>query len=509
MKSPMASQKDNSNIRRQSGAILVASVLGIGLSFLVNLMAARSIGSAQLGQFAFILSCLTLVSVCAKLGLDLGVVYYIPKLNADGEPETANRLIRHVLLVCVALSSGIAILIVAAREQLASIVLGRPELATYLAALAPLLVYLTISHIARGIFRGLRRPALYSVGESVVGPVTRLAALSLCVLAGFSFFPLAVAYYASFLLVAGFFFVQLWRGGVWATPAGQGRFLLFGAMCYSVPLMFSNVIVIVGSRIDILMANQFVSDDRLGVLHVVLMIANVASLPVVALNSALAPHISNYYKSGRIGELLLLYKTVTKWTLTLSLLIVAILGLTGRHVLGLFGSEFMVGYEALVILMLGHLVTCAVGPTGILLVMTNNTVAELVLTVFSVTGRIVLLMLLIPKFGITGAAMGSAAAIGATNLTRLLVIWTRLGIHPSSSDYRQPLVALAVALAAGVLVRNCVAFHGLLLVGAVSAITAAAFAATILLQSLSNDGDGVTWDSLRATVGREVGRIWH
>ena len=103
--------------------------------------------------------------------------------------------------------------------------------------------------------------------------------------------------------------------------------------------------------------------------------------------------------------------------------------LAGKYMLRLFGDDFAGGYPVMVILSIGLLARAALGPAEKLLIMLGK--QTLCATVYAASFAINLLLclLLIPPYGIAGAAAATAAALVAESILLFTVTRNRLGFH--------------------------------------------------------------------------------
>jgi O-antigen/teichoic acid export membrane protein len=76
------------------------------------------------------------------------------------------------------------------------------------------------------------------------------------------------------------------------------------------------------------------------------------------------------------------------------------------------------------------LVGTAVGPVDIVLLMGGKSVWNLFNTLVALTLNVVLNLILIPRFGIVGAALAWSASILFNNLAPLLQVWSSMRLHP-------------------------------------------------------------------------------
>ena len=107
---------------------------------------------------------------------------------------------------------------------------------------------------------------------------------------------------------------------------------------------------------------------------------------------------------------------------------VAILAL-GRPLLRLFGPEFEAGYPVMAILVLGFLTRSAMGPAEFLLNMLGEQRRCAAVMVFSALLNIALNIIMVPRYGITGAAGATAFSLMAAALLNAWTARTRLGIN--------------------------------------------------------------------------------
>jgi O-antigen/teichoic acid export membrane protein len=99
-------------------------------------------------------------------------------------------------------------------------------------------------------------------------------------------------------------------------------------------------------------------------------------------------------------------------------------------VLGLFGHGVRGGAVPLAILCGAMLVATACGPVDMILLMTGRSSTNLANTAFALALNVGLNLLLIPRWGMTGAAVAWAVSIAANNLVPLAQVRRSTGMHP-------------------------------------------------------------------------------
>jgi len=127
-----------------------------------------------------------------------------------------------------------------------------------------------------------------------------------------------------------------------------------------------------------------------------------------------------------VGEL---FRGIAPWNALPATAIAVILIAGGPLILPLFGEGFEVGWPALILLAAGNLLLSLNGPAAILLNMTGH--QDITAKVYSVAAvaNIALNALLIPRFGLTGAALATVFSTAAMSSMLVLFSHRTLGIH--------------------------------------------------------------------------------
>jgi O-antigen/teichoic acid export membrane protein len=144
-----------------------------------------------------------------------------------------------------------------------------------------------------------------------------------------------------------------------------------------------------------------------------------------------AQRFSQYYTSGDHARLEAFTRDTLHWTFWPSLAMVIFLFVLGRPLLLLFGPEFGSGYPLLYILSVGLLFRASIGPAESLLTMAGQQgICSLIYTVTFFI-NVALNIILIPHFGLIGAAIATSSALIVETVALYTVTASRLGIRCS------------------------------------------------------------------------------
>ena len=96
--------------------------------------------------------------------------------------------------------------------------------------------------------------------------------------------------------------------------------------------------------------------------------------------------------------------------------------------LSFFGTEFLIAKNTLLILLIGQIVNAMSGSVGFILQMTGREKVYQNILLLTLVINITLNIILIPKFGIEGAAIASAFSLLLWNLCSVFYIYRKYNV---------------------------------------------------------------------------------
>jgi O-antigen/teichoic acid export membrane protein len=176
--------------------------------------------------------------------------------------------------------------------------------------------------------------------------------------------------------------------------------------------------------------------------------AFVTFVPIMlqTVNQIFSPTIADLYARGQHALLGRIFQTLTKWILGLTLPLAGGIIIFAAPLMRIFGHDFERGWPILIIGTLGQLVNCGVGSVGYLLLMSGNQSRLIRIQAVAACVMVALNLALIPRWGITGAAVGSAATNVFANVWYLRDVRRALGLSPYNRSYLRLLLPFAGGL---------------------------------------------------------------
>jgi O-antigen/teichoic acid export membrane protein len=183
--------------------------------------------------------------------------------------------------------------------------------------------------------------------------------------------------------------------------------------------------------------------------------ALVAFVPIMlqTVNQIFSPTIADLHARQQRELLGRIFRSLTKWILGLTLPLAAVMIIFAPALMRIFGHDFEGGWPILAIGTLGQLVNCGVGSVGYLLLMSGNQLSLIRIQAVTACLMVALSLVLIPRWGITGAAVASAVTNVVANVWYLSEVRRTLGLFPYSRSYWRLLLPLLGGLVTLFLLR--------------------------------------------------------
>ncbi|RMI02072.1 MAG: flippase, partial [Calditrichaeota bacterium] len=444
-----------SDVRRlgKGGGIALGGRLG-GRALLVanQVILARALGPAEFGLFALGWTIIQMGSMILPLGLHQGIIRY-----GSQYWRVDNRRFRAVIQWSLGLASVLALsgalILFLASPWLAFEVFRKPDLVGVFRSFAPALALATILQVAAAGTRISQRMQFSALAGDIMPSAIRLVCVLLLVVllhqglkgAVFS----AIAGFAIGMALAVFSLWKLFRQEFCSLlpVQAQTRLSIKELLAFSLSASLASTFVMLTIRVDRLLVGYFLPASEVGIYQAASQAAMLSAMIMGAFNAIFSPMSARLYHQGEIGRLNELYKVSTKWGLYISLPYFLVLLVAPRGVMAvMFGRPYVSGASPMLVMAGAQLFNAATGAVGILLIMSEYSRRRLMQAIVAFVINMLMCTLLIPPFGLLGAAWAVLVSVVVLFGWGLLDVRHQLGLWPYDERYGKGILATLAVL---------------------------------------------------------------
>ncbi|HPF77751.1 MAG TPA: polysaccharide biosynthesis C-terminal domain-containing protein [Alphaproteobacteria bacterium] len=395
----------------------------------ITMVLTRIMSPSDYGLYAVILSVMLLLALPFSGGFPIFLMRHIGAAIAKDRYDLFRGLIQKTFIWIVGAGITLILLTYFALPHIVGAQAYYYRIGLGLVILPPLLLFFDT------LLRAMRRVVLGRFPEFFIQPAILFSLLAFLMISGVAAMPVQavlgfhIASYA-IALSAGLLILYFCLPDKLKTaqPAYDTKEWIKSAL----PLMLAVGLVVVNSNIDIVMVGALAGDTEAGQYRVATRMAGFVLFFLFASNNAVGAIVSTKHVKGEHGELQTLLTAVARAMMLGTLPIALILWIWPQEILTLFfGSAFAAGASALVILSAANFFSVSMGQVGHVMSMTGQERYTAYAALMAMVVNIALNYLLIPHYGLTGAAIATGSSTIFWNA--LLAYWTakKTGYHCS------------------------------------------------------------------------------
>lgn len=453
------------------GGALLSAIASLGLTVVVTQNFSRSVA----GAFFVAMSLFLIVEAVANLGAYNGAIYFIARLRALHADRRIPAIMRATVIPVLISSTAGALAVFMFAHPLARLLIDGQSadgvslkaVAAALRALAVALPFAALADTMLGATRGYHdmRPTVLvdRIGRSglqAIGVIAAALAGSSALLAPLWALPYLGASAAAVVWLRRIMHRhvrQLAASGESSSrplTVGQpvvdnrhGKPNAKGFWRFTAPRSLASVAQIVIQRLDIVLVGVLKGPVDAAIYTAATRFLVVGQLGNSAIGMAAQPQLTRLFAVGDRTGANAVYQATTGWLILLTWPIYLLVAIFGPDVLVIFGRSYHAGSTVMLILAMAMLVATGCGQVDTVLITTGRSSWSLYNGLLALVVNIGVDLALIPRLGITGAAIGWAAAIGITNLVPLAEVALAARVHPFGSGTAAALLLTTLSFA--------------------------------------------------------------
>lgn len=490
-------------ISRHSAVFFAGTMFTAAAGYLFKVYLARVLGAEVLGIYALGMTIIGLVGIFNALGLPQSAVRFVPLYTATGNASQLRAFMIWSVGLLLAANVVLGGLVVLAGPWVAEHFYHTPALKAYLTLFALIMLFGAMTTFFGQVLQGYKDVSRRTLITNFIGTPLMMVLTIVLVAIGTGLWGYMVAQVLSAAVVLVLLALLVWkltpataRHILGPLPPLETQVLSFGAAVFGIALMEFLL-----GQIDKILIGFYINAREVGIYAVAAAIVAFVPVALQSVNQIFSPTIADLHTRGEQELLGRLFQTLTKWILAFTLPLATAVIVFARPLMLIFGRDFEAGWIVLVIGTLGQLINCGTGSVGYMLLMSGNQNRLIKVQAVMTAVMVALNIVLIPRWGILGAAIAAAVTTIGTNVWNLSEVRKSLALSPYNRSYLH-LVPAAGAMVLVILALKRISagnFPQVLTIIASTIVAYLVFLGVLLLFGLDPD-DRLVWDAVRSKL---------
>ncbi|HII92173.1 MAG TPA: flippase [Methanosarcina sp.] len=444
-----------------SGVILAGTFIGMLLDIITKKVLTSHLAPADFGTYSLALTVISITGAFATLGLNEGVPRYIAFFRGKHEEQKVHELIISAMIM--GLIAGLLSILVSPSLFHALAGNGFDAQGKVLSVVKILIFavpFTILLNLTVAIYRGFDRTSVNMYFYNIIRPVSLLGFATIAVFIKASLKGVVFADLLSMIFTFSIMSVYFIKRPPVKHKAKQERKIQFSdttrqLIRYSFPLLITATLLNIMSWIDTIMLGYFKSAEIVGIYNAVYPLVGFLSLVVSSVGFVYVPITSRLWGQNETAPLGSIYAVMTKWCFLLTFPLFALIFVYPEYfITKLYGAQYVSGATSLRILALGFITNSYFGFNYHTLLASGDSDFLMKCSVASAGINVALNFMLIPEYGMIGAAVGTAVSFVSIEVLMTLRAWKKQNMHPFTSMYRKLTFIVTLMVGAMLAARN-------------------------------------------------------
>jgi O-antigen/teichoic acid export membrane protein len=416
---------------KKASAIFVLRIFGAVLALGFQTLLARLLGAEKTGIYFLAVTFTSIGMILSRFGLDNFLLRSIAKYSNPKNQTDVFAICKKSIQIVVFSSIIYSVIILISADWISKELFTQPQLTNPLRIMALSILPGSLLALHSEMLRAIREIER-STFVQVIG-IPLLCLLLCSPLIYFGSIEGASATYVIASILVCLLSLKFWQSSTFFSEAltlkdALKNFSTRSILQGSLPFFWISLLSLLMNSVDIILLGILGDTKVVGIYGIVTRISTLSTFVLVAINSVFAPEFALLHAQKDIISLEKLARKATGLMVVLTLPIFILIFTFSSQILSLFGEDYTGGASALIIVTIGQFINVATGSVGYILMMTGNEKLVQYNVILSLVVNVVLNILLIPKYGLTGAAISSSLGLILMNLISAALVYKKLSI---------------------------------------------------------------------------------
>ncbi len=407
-----------------SGINFIFRIFGLGTSFLSTVLITRMFGIATFGNYSVVFALSQVVALLFTLGIPNTLIKVIG--NHEFNFFQAKKLLVKGLRGSLVFSIIPVLVFYFGADFLSNDIFHNQDLVKYFLVVTITVPLFIVHEIFLYFFIATKNFMKFNLFMFVIPNVLLLLFLYVFHLLGKSDEYTFIAYSLAVIITVCIEAMTIFELN---PPKETIHISTRGLIKMASPLLFSGLFMYLLNYTNVIILGIMADETQVGIYNIAYKLGSVGFLVIVSVSTIITPRMAELYGQGNIPELKTLTHNATRLIAILSVPIVLVVIVLSKYILSFWGDEVEHGSMTMIIVSLGVLFSAMAGNVDQILNMTNNQRILRNITIVSFFINLLLSYLLIPPYGIEGAAIASLVTNLLINIACVYYIKRKLGFY--------------------------------------------------------------------------------
>ncbi len=443
-----STEKLSKDLARGAGIIFAGIFLMYVIKLFYRIVVSRYLGPEEYGLLSLGDMVMNFGYLIALIGLDVGLMKHLAYYRENNDIARMKGTFWLTLIISGILSVIIVLLLVLFSKSIAVDLFNNPKFTPVLIIFSiaiPFSIFLrVISQTTLSFKRQLWDICIKVLARDLLNFILAV----IVVIYGGGIIGVSLTYLVAVITatIVGFFILEK-KVFPFCRDKIKSLFEVKEKIAFALPLFFSAIFISVMTWTDTFFIGILRTTTEVGIYNAALPLATCLGIFISAFAPIFYPLIGELLAKGQKDKIHQVYETNMRWMFIFALpILILILVFPKIIITSIFGWQYESGYVALMILSLTYFTNILLGLTFETLVCFNKTKLIFWLNSGAVAVNIGLDLLLIPRYGIEGAALATGLAIVLRESIAFMVVKNEVVISIQWRSYIKSILAAVLAL---------------------------------------------------------------
>lgn len=418
----------NGETFRNSLISLILKVSGVALLFGLTLFLTNNFKAEFVGQYGFARSVLLILGGISIIGAEQSIIYYSGYLRSQNAFNNIQLIYRKTLKLIFFSTLGLILIVLLINADFINSFFQIENPYGLIKKVVLYIFFHSVMMLNIETFRGMNKIVVSEFYRNIMRYLVFFIMAYLLMIGDLGTW-LVDAYLLSFVLLAilttlqvYFYFRKLGEINPTVEISSKEIFMT------SYPMALNAMTFFLMQSTNVILLGKFKDFETVAYFDTAARVASLTAMGVMAVNVVVAPKLAEEFSRNNKVGLKKIYRSAIRLMVVLSTPAVLFLLFFGEFTMGLFGQEYKTAKTALLILVVAQFLVTFLGISGTYMNMTGKqrVLHQILLVAFFV--NVALNFLLIPIYGMNGAAMATGISIVGWNLFTQIYIYKKDGV---------------------------------------------------------------------------------